>query len=218
MIRAAVRLSEEASLQDALTAMAPKGVRIGCRSLREGDEAHLLGGEAHSIPTRHAARRAASGSARWIARALLGEIGMPDFAILRAPSGAPIWPEGITGSLAHDDEMAVAAIARSHIGSIGLDVEPSTPLPQDVYALIATEADRTDAAAPPLAGRILFAAKEAVYKAVYPLDREILGYEDIAVDLGTGRAWTRSGREATLLYCVAPRIAVLAIIAGGRGS
>ncbi|RWC89120.1 MAG: 4'-phosphopantetheinyl transferase superfamily protein [Mesorhizobium sp.] len=207
--------SEEIALARAMAAMAPAGVRTGCRIIREGDETHLLSAEAGSIPARQPAMRRASGAARWIAHRLLADAGFDGFALLRTPSGAPAWPQGITGSLAHDDDMAVAAVAAvAGIGSLGIDVEPALPLPDEISALVAMPADRTGTADRQLAGRILFAAKEAVYKAAYPLDREVLGYEDIAVDLETGHATTRTGRKARLAYCVAPRVAVLAFVDG----
>jgi len=157
--------------------------------------------------------RRASGAARWVAHRLLADTGISDLAIPRAPSGAPLWPNGIVGSLAHDDDMAVAAVAPvGGIVSLGIDVEPAEPLPDDIFAIVITGADRTGAADPRLAGRILFAAKEAVYKAAYPLDREVLGYEDIAVDLDAGRATTKTGREVSLAYCIAPRVVVLAFV------
>lgn len=207
------RSAEENALLQAMAAIAPRGVGFGCRLIREGDEAHLLPGEAGSIAARRLAMRRASGAARWIAHGLLSNIGIDDFPILRTPSGAPVWPDGITGSLAHDDEMAVAAIAPiASVGSLGIDVEPAIALPDDVAALVVIGADAVGDVDRQLAGRVLFAAKEAVYKAVYPLDGRILDYGDIAVDLGTGRATTTSGRRATLAYCVAPRIVVLAFV------
>ncbi|WP_439330981.1 4'-phosphopantetheinyl transferase family protein [Mesorhizobium carmichaelinearum] len=197
----------------ALAAIAPKGIRTGCRLIRDADEAHLLPEEARSIPARQPAMRRASGAARWIAHRLLADIGISNVAIPRAPSAAPVWPDGIIGSLAHDDDMAVAAVAQiGHIVSLGIDVEPALPLPDDIFALVATAADRMDTADQLLAGRILFAAKEAVYKAVYPLDHQVLGYEDIAVDLEAGRATTTTGRSASLVYCIAPRVVVLAFV------
>lgn len=206
---------EEIALARAMAAMAPAGVRTGCRIIREGDETHLLSAEAGSIPARQPAMRRASGAARWIAHRLLADAGFDGFALLRTPSGAPAWPQGITGSLAHDDDMAVAAVAAvAGIGSLGIDVEPALPLPDEISALVAMPADRTGTADRQLAGRVLFAAKEAVYKAAYPLDREVLGYEDIVVDLETGHATTRTGRKARLAYCVAPRVAVLAFVDG----
>ncbi|WP_284273019.1 4'-phosphopantetheinyl transferase family protein [Mesorhizobium huakuii] len=196
-----------------MAAIAPRNVRTGCRVIGDADEAHLLPDEARSIPARQPAMRRASGAARWIAHRLLADIGIGDLAIPRAPSGAPVWPEGIIGSLAHDDDMAVAAVAPvGGIVSLGIDVEPAEPLPDDIFAIVATGADRTGAADPRLAGRILFAAKEAVYKAAFPLDREVLGYEDIAVDLDAGRATTKTGRKVSLAYCVAPRVVVLAFV------
>ncbi|UCI21953.1 4'-phosphopantetheinyl transferase superfamily protein [Mesorhizobium sp. B2-1-8] len=205
--------SEEIALARAMAAMAPAGVRTGCRMIREGDEAHLLPAEASSIPARQAAMRRASGAARWIAHRLLANAGFDGFALLRTPSGAPAWPEGMTGSLAHDDDMAVAAVANvAGIGSLGIDVEPALPLPDDIFSLVAIPADRMGAADRHLAGRILFAAKEAVYKAAYPLDREVLGYEDIAVDLETGHATTSTGRKVSLAYCIVPRVVVLGFV------
>ena len=201
-----------------MLAIAPGSVRIGCRVIRDADEAHLLPEEARSIPARQPAMRRASGAARWIAHGLLAELGINDVAIPRAPSGAPVWPDGMTGSLAHDDDMAVAAVAPvDRIASLGIDVEPAQPLPDDILALVAIPADRTDAADRQLAGRILFSAKEAVYKAVYPLDREVLGYEDITVDLDAGHATTKTGRRVSLAYCVAPRVVVLAFVERGVG-
>ncbi|MFK0690123.1 4'-phosphopantetheinyl transferase [Mesorhizobium sp. IMUNJ 23033] len=198
-----------------MIAIAPSSVRVGCRVISDGDENHLLPEEARSIPSRQPLMRRASGAARWIAHRLLTELGVNDVAILRTPSGAPAWPEGITGSFAHDDDMAVAAVAPvGHIRSLGIDVEPAQPLPDDIFALVATRADQTAAADRHLAGRILFCAKEAVYKAAYPLDREVLGYEDITVDLNAGAATTKTGRKASLAYCVALRVVVLAFVDG----
>jgi len=196
-----------------MAAIAPRNVRTGCRVISDADETHLLPDEARSIPARQPAMRRASGAARWIAHRLLADIGIGDLAIPRAPSGAPVWPDGTIGSLAHDDDIAVAAVAPvGGIVSLGIDVEPAEPLPDDIFAIVATGADRTGAADPRLAGRILFAAKEAVYKAAFPLDRQVLGYEDIAVDLDAGRATTKTGRKVSLAYCVAPRVVVLAFV------
>ncbi|WP_340163211.1 4'-phosphopantetheinyl transferase family protein [Mesorhizobium sp. NZP2298] len=208
-------LPGETSLARALAAIAPYGVHTGCRFIREGDETHLSPEEARSIPARRPAMRRASGAARWIAHRLLADIGIKNVAIPRAPSGAPVWPDGTIGSLAHDDDMAVAAVARiGQIVSLGIDVEPALPLPDDIFALVATGADRMGSAGQRLAGRLLFAAKEAVYKAVYPLDHQVLGYEDIAVDLKADRATTTTGRRVSLVYCTAPRVVVLGYVGG----
>ncbi|WP_062118599.1 4'-phosphopantetheinyl transferase family protein [Aureimonas sp. AU40] len=203
---------DAAALQAALDRLAPPGIRLACRALRAGDAAHLLPEEAGSITARQPARRDASGAVRWAARQLLKAHGLGEAAILRAPSGAPIWPGGLTGSLAHDETMAVAALGRiDAVGSLGVDVEPPEPLSPDLLALVVTGADRLPEPADLLAARLVFCAKEAVYKAVYPLDGQILDYGDIAVDLPLRRATTRSGRRLQLFLCTAPRLVVLAV-------
>lgn len=192
--------------------LAPPGVRIGCRTIRDGDENLLLPREARTIPSRQPHARRASGAARAIARQLLVLEGIEDPVIERSASGAPLWPANITGSLAHDDVMAVAVVARrAGIFSLGIDVEPAEPLPDDVAAIVPTPGDVLAGIDQRLAFRLLFSAKEAVYKATYPLDGKILGYEHIAVDLQSRKAATTTGRTAQLIFCSSPRMVVLAV-------
>ena len=191
--------------------LAPPSVRLGCRLIRQGDEALLLAEETAAIPARQPVARRASGTARALARHLLTLEGLEDAPIGRSSAGAPLWPKGFIGSLAHDEEMAVAAIAR-HVDalSLGIDVEPAEPLPDDIADLVKCRGDVLADVAPHLATRLLFSAKEAVYKAAYPLDREILGYEHITVDFARGEALTTSGRRMRLSWIASPRMVVLA--------
>ncbi|TIU38613.1 MAG: 4'-phosphopantetheinyl transferase, partial [Mesorhizobium sp.] len=53
-------------------------------------------------------------------------------------------------------------------------------MPDDLWAVVAAPEDRLGDLDPKLGGRILFAAKEAAYKASFPLDGRVLGFEDIA--------------------------------------
>lgn len=201
----------ETSLCAALIGIAPAGAKIGCRLIRDGDDTHLLPDEAFSVTARDLPRRWASGAARALARKLLLDFGFSNFSILRSLSGAPIWPDMIVGSLAHDDEMAVAVVSSTaDRHAIGIDIEPALPLPDDILELVTTPHDKTHSIVSALTGRVLFAAKEAVYKAAYPLDQKILNYDDIAVDLASGHARTSTGRAFGLTFCTAPKIVVLA--------
>ncbi len=205
----------EAVLLSSMTRMAPAGILVGCRLIRAGDEDLLLAEEHRAITTRDPRARRASGAARHLARGLLARLGHPHAPVRRERSGQPVWPSGIVGSMAHDDDVAVAAVA-SHapIVSLGIDVEPAEPLAEEVAALVMTEADEPGAIQGHLGARILFAAKEAVYKAIFPLDGVVLNYDDIAVDLTRSRAATRTGRDVKLHVCLSPRIVVLAIPGG----
>ena len=69
----------------------------------------------------------------------------------------------------------------------------------------------------PFRGRLLFSVKEAIYKAVYPLDRMFLDHHDVEVSLSAaGTAVVRNGRAVRFRYCVASRIVALAFIPAPR--
>ena len=205
----------EASLLSAMKSMAPPGIRVGCRIIRAGDEDLLLSEERRAVTTRDLEARRASGAARHLARGLIADLRHPVVAIGRERSGQPVWPPGVVGSLAHDHVMAVAAVASSHDAvSLGIDVEPAEPLPDDAVALVMTSGDEPGTASRHLAGRVLFAAKEAIYKAVHPLDGIILNHDDVVVSLIASHGRTRTGRRARLYWRTSPRIVVLAIPSG----
>jgi 4'-phosphopantetheinyl transferase EntD len=194
-----------------MDALCAPGVLIDHREITPGDETALLQEEAGSIDSSRLDRRRASGAARIVARQLLGRLGYASCAVPKGPSGEPQWPPGVVGSLAHDDQVAVAAVGlQRDVSAIGIDVEPAEPLPPEMLDLVATAREQQSIDADPLRGRTLFAAKEAVYKAAYPRDRMFLEFHDIAVDLSARKAETRNGRVFTLRYCVSPRIVVLA--------
>ena len=200
------------ALEHVLNALAPPGLLIGHRLISPGDEDALLGEEAASIFSTVVAVRRASGAARIVARELLAQLGHPRAPLPKSASGAPVWPAGIAGSLAHDDEVAVAAVGRQRdVGSVGIDVEPAVLLPPDMLELITTPNELGKIADDPLCGKLLFAAKEAVYKAVYPLERVFLEFRDIEVDLAARQAMTRTGRAVALRYDLSPRVVVLAL-------
>ena len=98
-------------------------------------------------------------------------------------SGASVdswqWPDGIKGSLAHDPEFAVAAVsADPRIASIGVDVEPAQALPEELTALVIGPADNAATLDARIAGKAVFAAKEAIYKATHPIDGLFLEFSD----------------------------------------
>lgn len=195
-----------------MNALAPLGLLLGHRFISPGDEHALLAAETATIKSSAIGVLRASGAARIVARTLLAQLGLAQGALPKAESGAPIWPAGVTGSLAHDDDVAVAAVGRqADVGAVGIDVEPAMPLPPDMQALVATSRERQDTSGDPLGGRLLFTAKEAVYKAVHPLDGVFLEFHDIEVDLAARKAMTRTGRSVALRYCLSSRVVVVAL-------
>ena len=119
---------------------------------------------------------------RHCARLALGEIGVPPAPILKGDKGEPCWPDGVVGSLTHCEGFRAAVVGRaSEVRSVGIDAEPHGVLPNGVLDAVSLPAERRELAAMPDElhwDRILFCAKEATYKAWYPLTRRWLGFED----------------------------------------
>jgi len=122
------------------------------------------------------------------ARTAMVELGLPAAPILRGPAGAPIWPVGIVGSMTHCRGYQGAALASKHaVATIGIDAEVHRPLPNGVLNLISSDQERSHLR---LLGRqrpevawdcVLFSAKEAVYKAWFPVMRTWLDFLDVSI-------------------------------------
>lgn len=125
---------------------------------------------------------------RHCARLAMRELGVPPSPILKGDKGEPKWPEGIVGSLTHCDGFRGAVVGRSAtVRSVGIDAEPHGKLPDRVLEAVSLEGERADIVALPdhvYWDRILFCAKEATYKAWYPLTGRWLGFEDAHITFG----------------------------------
>ena len=196
-----------------MEALVLPGVLMGHRLISEGDEHALLREEREAFASSVARVRRASGAARIVARELLESLGHPQQAIPKSASGVPVWPGEVVGSLAHDAAVAVAAVALRHdYSGLGIDVEPNEPLDRDLVAIVATAAERRRICDDPHRARLLFVVKEAVYKAVYPLDRRFLDHHDVDVCLSTCRALVQGGRVVNFQVCTATHIVALATV------
>jgi 4'-phosphopantetheinyl transferase EntD len=63
---------------------------------------------------------------------------------------------------------------------------------------------------------LLFVAKEAVYKAVYPLDQRFLDHHDVEINFADRKAIVRNGRVVELRFCMAAHLLALAFLPGLR--
>jgi 4'-phosphopantetheinyl transferase EntD len=198
-------------LHTAIQRLGLPGIMIGHRLISPGDEYALLPEEAVASPS--AKIRRSSGAARIVARELLARTGCEICAVPKCSSGAPIWPPQIVGSLAHDTDVAVAALApHREFASIGIDVEPAEPLPIELLKIIATSSEQSALDTYVFGGRLLFVAKEAVYKAVSGLDRMFLNHRDVEVDFLKRKAVVRNGRTVEFRFCISTHLVVLAFV------
>jgi 4'-phosphopantetheinyl transferase EntD len=208
--------SKSLQLQSSMEALALPGVLIDHRLISEGDEHALLSEERGAFASSVARVRRASGAARMVARELLVGLGHLRQAIPKSASGVPVWPAGVVGSLAHDAAIAVAAVAlRRDYSGLGIDVEPNEPLDPELVPIVATADERQQICDDPHRARLLFAIKEAVYKAVYPLDGRFLDHHDVNACLSSCRASVQGGRVVNFRVCAATHIVVLATVPSG---
>ena len=189
--------------QSAIDTLALPGVAVGHRLISPGDEHALLKEEVPALAASVVKVRRASGAARIVARQLLTQLGYANCALPKGPAGAPVWPAGIVGSLAHDSRVAVAAVGmRADVGALGIDVEPAECLPSELLDLVVTPQERLNLGDDVYRGRLLFVAKEAVYKAVYPLDQTFLEHHDVEINLSERKAVVRGGRVVELRFSI----------------
>jgi 4'-phosphopantetheinyl transferase EntD len=140
---------------------------------------------------------------RYCARRALSELGLPPVPILKGDKGEPCWPDGVTGSLTHCEGFRGAVVGRlTDVRSLGIDAEPHDVLPNGVLGAISLPAERQQLAQ--LSGqlhwdRILFCAKEATYKAWFPLTHRWLGFEDAHITFAVDGSGDGGSFESTIL-------------------
>ena len=139
-------------------------------------------------------RRHEHATARACARAALGKLRVPPAPIVSGRYGAPQWPAGVVGSITHCPGYRAAAVAwKREVTTIGIDAEPHRALPEGLLELVATQADLAHLAAmaagqPDVSwDRLLFCAKEAVYKAWFPLAGRRLDFTDVSIEFDPAR-------------------------------
>lgn len=133
-------------------------------------------------------RRAEFTAVRACAREALAGLGVPPMPLVPGERGAPTWPAGTVGSMTHCSGYRAAVVARAwEVVTLGIDAEPHDVLPSDVLAVIAHPEDIDGLARLPGGDvawdRLLFSAKEAIYKAWFPLTRRQLDFDEAVVTI-----------------------------------
>ncbi|WP_420339133.1 4'-phosphopantetheinyl transferase family protein [Roseibium sp.] len=165
----------------------PDGVQIAVADPRGGKPTGYADEEIHvanAVPS----RRSEFFAGRECARKAMRDLGFQPTAIGVRPDRSPIWPNGLIGTISHSKTVCLAAVSRQNddLLSIGLDIEPDLPLPEDMWDTICTSNERTWLAGLPSAERArqalrMFTAKESAYKAQYPLTQEFFEFEDLEI-------------------------------------
>lgn len=154
-----------------------------------GEPIELAPEEAAAISRALPARRAEFMAGRLAARRAMARLGHAAHPVPAGTDRAPIWPAGICGSISHEGGLAVAVVARAP-AAIGVDLALDTPLEDALIPEICRPEER--ALVPRFhqghfAARA-FSAKEALFKAQYPVTGVLFGFHGMEVHLDQGVA------------------------------
>ncbi len=147
-------------------------------------------------PVRAASKRQAARNSRAAERdagrraalRALRRLGCHEGALDSQANGAPVWPRGFVGSISHTVGQCISIVARrDDFVSVGVDIEPFIGIPPDLWSTICTPAeldwlrygrnDQEDLA------RLIFSAKESVYKCQFPETDRFLEFTDVRLCL-----------------------------------
>jgi 4'-phosphopantetheinyl transferase EntD len=167
---------------------------------------HLLPAEEEFVANSMEKRQREFAQGRTCAREALRLLGVDPVAIPSRSDRAPIWPDGVVGTITHTSGLVAAAVARTEdLSAIGLDAEArAQPLKQGLDRFIRTPSERDACVIPaeldPV--RLVFSAKESIHKCVAPLSGVRLGFHDVElvfdVAAATFRAVLMTSKHTTL--------------------
>jgi 4'-phosphopantetheinyl transferase EntD len=122
---------------------------------------------------------------RHSAHSALSQLQAPWHPLLRGEKRQPLWPSGFLGSITHCRGSCVAVCAKSEdLAGVGIDVEPLEPLPKGVDRYIHTaKDDETISANSALPERLIFSAKESIYKCYFPLIEQFMEFQSVSLEI-----------------------------------
>lgn len=150
----------------------------------------LLPGEARAVDRAVESRQREHATGRVFARTAIAALGIVAAPLLTGPAREPIWPAGIVGAISHSRSLAWAAAARQDSGIIGLgiDLEQFGRLQPSLYRRLFTREEvRFIEATDAESATLLFSAKEAIYKAVFPLAGRFIGFQEVELTINAQR-------------------------------
>jgi 4'-phosphopantetheinyl transferase EntD len=170
-------------VRTALATLFPPEVAIAVCEVAAADPGSLWPVERDAIAGAVPHRLAEFAAGRAAARAALVALGEPPTALPMGTDRAPVWPEAISGSIAHAAGIAIAVARRG--APLGVDVEEDAPLPPDLWPVITTPAER-ESLPEGDTGRLItrvFVAKEALFKAQASDTRAMFGFDVVHLTL-----------------------------------
>ncbi len=181
----------------------PDGVAAECRRIT--DEALVLyPEERESIKKAIPKRRQEFAVGRACARRALERLGCKECVLPRRADRQVQWPSGVTGTISHSHTWCGAAVARSEqVRGVGLDIETLERMSLGIERKVLTARERDRLNGMPQQEHLkmlalIFSAKEAFYKCMFPLYGRRIGFMDAIV--------LPDDEKMTLSFEIQPRI------------
>jgi 4'-phosphopantetheinyl transferase EntD len=171
-----ITVADAAALEKVVRRLAPADTGVAAREVNASLVAELTARERALVRAARPIRQAEFATGRCCAHRALAAIGADVDTIGRGGRSEPVWPAGITGSISHAGGLAAAVATRvgAAVGSLGLDVEQADHFETELWPHVLTpsEHDRcSESPHPVAAATAVFSAKEAAFKALFPLLR-----------------------------------------------
>jgi 4'-phosphopantetheinyl transferase EntD len=169
-------------LEAALAALLPPGTGVAALVLPP-PAVPLPPAEAAATTAMAPGRRAEFAAGRYCARLALARLGVAPVAIPVGAGRAPVFPPGTAGTISHGAGLAAAAAARAP-RLLGIDIEAALDLPAEIIDRVCAPAELDLAPAGLAAGlwaRVVFSAKESVYKAVAGSAGRFIDFDEVRV-------------------------------------
>lgn len=166
----------------------PPGVRVAAKSSSELNADVLLPEETKAANNFSEKRLTEYTLGRACAREILSTLGYADFPVRIGEARQPLWPKGLVGSISHAGDTAICAIAPARkITGIGIDIETITEETFDLLELVQSDDEHTALLALSndchYLAKLLFSAKESVFKCQFPLTGNWLEFKDVTLVL-----------------------------------
>ncbi len=212
-------VADPATVGRLLRRLAPTGAGVAASRVDASFLDELNSQERILVGSARVARQSEFATGRSCAHRALAAIGADVEAIGQGSRRQPIWPDGVTGSISHAVGLAAAVATRADgaVASLGLDVEEAEGVGPELWPQVLTPSESARCRAsrhPAAAATAIFSAKEAAFKAVFPLWNAEVEFLDAHTQIG-GDAWqveiptlgasvaVRQGRGDTLVVSLA---------------
>jgi len=184
--------AEIARLANAIQSILPENVALAVDSVVNGLEEEVFKEEAAQMVRAVPKRRLEFFAGRAAAHRAMVALGISPVPVLMGKDRAPVWPVGLIGSISHCSEICVALVATTeNYQSLAVDIEPDTDLPMEVTDLILSPTEESRLARLPKKdrgwlARLIFSAKETVFKLQYPITKKMLEFNDVEIVFDVG--------------------------------